>query len=39
MEIERKDTMANTCIIKLPRHKNVECSETISQKGVRMKDT
>ena len=38
METDRKDMVANTHTIQPPRHMKAEHSETISQKGNRIKD-
>ena len=37
MEMERKDVIAYTCILQLPKHMNIEHSEAIMQKGNRLK--
>ena len=39
MEMERKDTRANANTIQPTRHTNLEHSETIRQKGNKIKDT
>ena len=38
VEMEKKETMANTCTMQLPRYTKLEHSVTVRQKGNRIKD-